>query len=80
MVAGMSDVLTEKESIGGGGLMPGSVTAKSNMRNALYHGVGKVAQSEATRQAEAIGEAEEYVTVDAGTDLIISLSKAYVEK
>jgi hypothetical protein len=80
MVAGMSDVLTEKESIGGGGLMPGSVTAKSNMRNAIYHGVGAVAQSEASRQAEAIGEAEEYVTVDAGTDLIISLSKAYVEK
>lgn len=80
MVAGMSDVLTEKESIGGGGLMPGSVTPKSNMRNAIYHGVSTVAQSEASRQAEAIGQAEEYVTVDAGTDLIISLSKAYVEK
>ena len=38
------------------------------------------AQSESTRQAEAIGQEQEYVTVDAGSDLIVSLTKAYVEK
>lgn len=80
LVAGMSDVLTEKESLGGGGLLPGSVTPKSNMRNALFHGASKVAQTEAARQAEAIGQEQEYVTVDAGTDLIVSLTKAYVAK
>ena len=80
MVAGMSDVLTEKESLGGGGLIPGSVTPKSNMKNAIYHGAAKVAQDEATRQAEAIGQEQEYVTVDAGTDLIVSLTKAFVVK
>lgn len=80
MVAGMSDVLTEKESLGGGGLLPGSVTPKSNMKNALMHGVSQVAQDEATRQAEAIGKEQEYVSVDAGTDLIVSLTKAYVAK
>jgi Bacterial conjugation TrbI-like protein len=80
MVAGMSDVLTEKEAIGGGGLLPGSVTVKSTMKNALYHGISQVAQDESNRQAAAIAEEQEYVTVNAGTDLIVSLTKAYVEK
>ncbi len=80
MVAGMSDVLTEKESLGGSALQSGAVTPKANMKNALYHGVSEVAKSEAGRQAEAISDEQEYVTVDAGTDLIVSLTKAYVEQ
>lgn len=80
MVAGMSDVLTEKESLGGSALQSGAVTPKATMKNALYHGVSEVAKSEAGRQAEAIGDEEEYVTVDAGTDLIVSLTRAYVEQ
>ena len=80
MVAGMSDVLTEKESLGGSALQSGTVTPKATMKNAAMHGVSQVAQNEATRQAQAIGEAEEYVTVDAGTDLIVSLTKAYIEQ
>lgn len=80
MVAGMSDVLTEKESLGGSALQSGSVTPKATMKNALYHGVSQVAKSEAQRQAEAIGDVEEYVTVEAGTDVIVSLTRAYVEQ
>lgn len=80
MVSGMSDVLTEKESLGGSALQSGAVTPKATMKNALYHGVSQVAKAEATRQAEAIGDEEEYVTVDAGTDLIVSLTKAYIEQ
>ncbi|MBX3034591.1 MAG: hypothetical protein KF865_11760 [Bdellovibrionaceae bacterium] len=80
MVAGMSDVLTEKESLGGSATQPGAVTAKANMKNALYHGVSEVAKSEAQRQAEAIGDEQEYVTVDAGSDMIVSLTKAYIEQ
>lgn len=80
MVAGMSDVLTEKESLGGSALQSGAVTPKATMKNALYHGVSEVAKAEATRQAEAIGDEQEYVTVDAGTDIIVSLTKAYVEQ
>lgn len=78
MVAGMSDVLTEKESLGGSALQSGAVTPKANMKNAVYHGVSQVAKSEAQRQAESIGDEQEYVTVDAGTDMIVSLTKAYV--
>lgn len=80
MVAGVTDVLTEKESIGGGGLLPGSVTPKATMKNAMLHGASQVAQSEANRQAESIGHEEEYVTVDAGSDVIVSLTKAYISK
>ncbi len=80
MVAGMSDVLTEKESLGGGVLQSGTVTPKATMKNAVMHGVSQVAQDEATRQAQAIGEEQEYVTVDAGTDMVVSLTKAYVEQ
>jgi hypothetical protein len=77
MVSAMSDVLTEKESIGGGLLQGATVAPKANMKNALYHGVSQAAQNEANRQAESIGQTEEYVTVDAGTDIIVSLTKAY---
>lgn len=80
MVAGMSDVLTEKESLGGSALQSGAVTPKATMKNALYHGVSEVAKAEAQRQAEAIGDEQEYVTVDAGTDIIVSLTKAYIEQ
>ena len=80
MVAGMSDVLTEKESLGGSALQSGAVTPKATMKNALYHGVSEVANAEAQRQAEAIGDEQEYVTVDAGTDIIVSLTKAYIEQ
>lgn len=80
MVAGMSDVLTEKESLGGSALQSGSVTPKATMKNAVMHGVSQVAQSEAQRQAEEIGNEQEYVTVDAGTDLIVSLLRAFVEQ
>lgn len=80
MVAGMSDVLTEKESLGGTALQSGAVTPKATMKNALYHGVSEVTRAEAGRQAEAIGDAEEYVTVDAGSDIIVSLLRSYVEQ
>lgn len=80
MVAGMSDVLTEKESLGGSALQSGAVTPKATMKNAVMHGVSQVATEEATRQAQAIGEEEEYVTIDAGSDLIVSLTKAYIEQ
>jgi hypothetical protein len=77
MVAAASNVLTEREAIGGSALMPGAVNPKATMKNAMYQGASQVAQSEANRQAQEIGEAEEYVTVDAGTDLIVSLTKAF---
>jgi hypothetical protein len=39
-----------------------------------------VAQNEANNQAEAIGQEQEYVSIEAGTGLIVSLTRAYIEK
>lgn len=70
MVSGMTEVLTEKKVHG----ESGAITPKSTMKNALYHGVSKVSEMEATRQASELGQEKAYVTVEAGTDLIISLT------
>jgi hypothetical protein len=76
----MSDVLTERESLGGSVLQAGAITPKANMKNAMYHGLSQVAQNEANNQAEAIGQEQEYVSIEAGTGLIVSLTRAYIEK
>jgi hypothetical protein len=80
MVSGMSDALTEKESMGGGILQPGSVTVKPDMKNAFYHGLSQATQNEANRQGDAIAQEPEYITIDADTDVIVSLTKAYIAK
>lgn len=70
MVSGMTEVLTEKKVHG----ESGAITPRSTMKNALYHGVSKVSEMEASRQASELGQEKAYVTVEAGTDLIISLT------
>ncbi|WP_127718216.1 TrbI/VirB10 family protein [Halobacteriovorax sp. HLS] len=69
MVSGMTEVLTEKKALG----ESGAVTPKATMKNALYHGVSKVTDMEAARQAQELSAEKPYVTIDAGVDLIISL-------
>jgi len=69
MVSGMTEVLTEKKVHG----ESGAITPKATMKNALYHGVSKVSEMEASRQASELGQEKAYITVEAGRDLIISL-------
>ena len=69
MVSGMTEVLTEKQALG----ESGAVTPKATMKNAFYHGVSKVSEMEANRQAGELSNEKAYVTVDAGSDLIVSL-------
>ena len=78
MVGGVTDVLTEKEAVGNSLL--DSVNPKPTMKNALLHGVSQVAQSESQRQAEKLNENQDYVTVPEGSDVIVSLTKAFIEK
>lgn len=73
MVAGMSDVLMEKEALGQS-IEP---TPKATMKNALLHGTSQVAQAEANRHAQELGNSPEYVTISEGADLIVSLTKAF---
>lgn len=73
MISGMTDVLTEKTAHGDFG----TTTAKSNMKNAIFHGVSKVSEMEASRQVEELSQTAPYVTLDAGMDVIITLSSSF---
>lgn len=73
MVASMADVLTEKTAYGESGV----VVAKANMKNAGLQGVSKVSEMEASRQMETIAQTQPYITLDAGTDLIVTLGAFY---
>ncbi len=74
MVSAASDVLTKKTALGGLN-QDGQTTivAEATMENALLQGVSKVSEKEATRQAKELESEQAFVTVDAGSDLIVSL-------
>ena len=74
MLSGMSDVLVEKQV--SGGFNP-TTTPKSTMRNAFFNGLTKSTQREAERQAEKITQQKDYVTIEAGEDIIISLTETF---
>lgn len=73
MVSSMTDVLTEKTAHGESGV----ITPKATMKNAVYQGVSKVSEMEAARHAEAMAQTPPYITLESGTDLIISLTSAF---
>lgn len=73
MVSSMTDVLTEKTAHGDFG----ATTPKPTMRNAVFQGVSKVTDMEAARHADAMAQTPPYITLEAGTDLIISLTSAF---
>lgn len=70
VVSAMGDVLTEKESLGQGY----SVTPKASMKNAIMTGVGKAAEVEASRLQEQT-QAQDFVRVEAGTVVVVSLTE-----
>jgi type IV secretory pathway VirB10-like protein len=70
MFAGMTDTLTEKESIGMGAT---AVQAKPTMKNALLQGMSKAAQDESGRTASEIQSLKDYVVVSEGKEMIIQL-------
>lgn len=80
LVSGMADVLTEKTISGGGFGSTSVVTTNSTIKNAGIHGISKVTEMEASRQGEALAQTPPYVTLEAGKDLIITLTGAYGEK
>ncbi|MCT4642790.1 MAG: TrbI/VirB10 family protein [Bacteriovoracaceae bacterium] len=76
MVAGMSETLVKKEALGQGF----QVTPKASLKNGFYNGVSKVANMEANRNAKELMDKQEYVTVDAGKSIIVSLTSTYKDK
>ena len=75
MVSGISNVMVQRESLGQS-LMP---TPKATIQNGLYSGLSNVTQMEANNQMNKLGSRPNYVTIDAGSDLIITLSSTYYE-
>lgn len=76
MISGMADVLTERTAHGDFGI----TTPKSTMRNAVLQGASRVTEMEASRQAEGLAQASPYVTLDAGMDMIVTLSSPLRDK
>ena len=77
MASGMSEVLAQKESLGG---IQGQVAVKSSLKNAFYNGIAKTAESEAGRQAEQLNQEPEYVILKNGTEFSIQLLEKVEEK
>jgi hypothetical protein len=73
MVSGVSEVMVEKQGLG----QSFNVTPKSNLKNGLYNGVAKVTEMEANNQATQLAQTPKYVTIDSGSDLIISLGESF---
>ncbi len=74
MVSAASEVLTTKTALGGLNEQGQStVVADATMENAMLQGISKVSEKEASRQARELESEEAFVTVEAGSDLIVSL-------
>lgn len=76
VVSGASNVLTERQQMGNMGMS----VPKATLKNAALGGAAQAADTEAQRQAQALTEEPEYVTIDAGKDLIVNLTGAYKQK
>lgn len=76
MVSTMTDTLVKREALGQGF----NVTPKASLHNSFYNGLSKVANVETNRQAQKLNQIQEYVTVDAGSDFIVSLTSSFKEK
>lgn len=73
MISAGADVLVQKESLG----HSYEPTPKSSLRNAAMAGLGKGAQMEVERRISGSESVEEYVVVESGAELIVSLTEAY---
>ncbi len=79
-VSGLTDVLQDKESLGGGGAFQASpITPKPTLKNGLLAGVSKVTDSEAQRMAQELAGQKPFVTVESGKELIVSLLERFVK-
>ncbi len=74
VVSGATEIMTEREMVNG------MAAPKLELQNAAYQGVSKSSQAEASREASKLNESEDYITIPAGSDVIIALTKSYTEK
>lgn len=74
MFAGMTDTLTDRESLGN---TYGGVQARPTMKNALLQGMSKASQDQAGRVASSINSERGYVIVHEGKEIIIELTEDF---
>lgn len=75
MINGISEVMVEKEGLG----QSFETTAKPTIKNGLYNGLAKVTENEANSQAAQLAQTPSYVTIDSGSDVIISLGESFIK-
>lgn len=74
MVSAATSILTSKSIVGGvNNNGQQTVLPDATMKNAMLHGVSKISDQESKRQAQELEQKKVYVTVEAGSDLIVSL-------
>ena len=73
MLSGITDTMVQKETLG----QYAEPTAKSTLTNGFYNGLSKASQEEAQRQAAKVQNVPDYVTIEAGLDLIVSLMDTF---
>lgn len=74
MFAGMTDTLTDRQSLGNSF---NGVQAKPSMKNGLLQGLSRASQDQASRTASAIDQDKGYVLVPEGKEMIIELSEDF---
>lgn len=74
LLAGMTDALTEKESLG---MSQNGVQAKPTMKNGILQGATRAAQDQAGRVSSEIQSAKDYAILYEGKEMIIQLLEDY---
>ena len=80
MVSAGADVLTQRSMIGVNPYAIGIAQPDATASNAVLQGVSQVTKQEAQMQAQEPQNAEDYVTLSADSDLIVSLLSPYKEE
>ncbi len=76
VAAGAAEIMVERETMNG----MGQTAPRPTIGNAALRGLSASTQEEANRQGEKFKDAEDYITVPAGRDVIVTLTKSYTEK
>ena len=78
MISGMSETLTQKESLGG---FQGQVANRPTLKNAIFSGIAKTSEEEAIKQSENLNSLPEYAELKQGTVFAIQLlEKVQIER
>ncbi len=76
VASGASEIMMERENANAlGQTMP-----QANLRNAALQGVSTSSQQEASRKTDKSKDRDDYITLPAGRDVIVTLTKSFVEK